>query len=67
MPIYVAGNKLEVWKEINHTDLVADGNENDTQIALGDTGGFYGNYFVMWSWDYRTSYPWYDMLSGVGF
>ena len=67
MPIYVGGQIIQGWNEINHSDKVSDGNENSTSITLLNTSGFYGNYWVMWSWDYRTAYPWFDMLSGVGF
>ena len=54
------------WVEYNTTSSIADGAESDA-ITLASTGGFYGHYFLMWSWDGRTSYPWYDAVSGDGY
>ena len=65
MPIYVAGNVVPTWKEYNQDTLVATGNESD-EVDLPSTGGFYGHFFIFWSWDTRTAYPWLDAIGGDG-
>ena len=65
MPIYIAGRKVEAWKEINQTSGISNGANSD-EIDLVSTNGTYGNYFINWQYDNRTAYRWYDAGGGTG-
>tara|TARA_R100001463_G_scaffold13730_1_gene36719 strand:- start:389 stop:772 length:384 start_codon:yes stop_codon:yes gene_type:complete len=66
MGLFIKNQKVPAWKEYNHTNNVSNGGWSD-DIPLPSTGGFYGHFFVMWSWDYRTAYPWKDSINGDGY
>jgi len=66
MALYIKNQKVPTWYEHNLTDSVNNGDWS-TDIPLPSTSGHYGHFFIMWSWDYRTAYPWKDALNGDGF
>tara|TARA_X000001388_G_scaffold31355_1_gene22262 strand:- start:11390 stop:11773 length:384 start_codon:yes stop_codon:yes gene_type:complete len=66
MPLYIKNQKVPTWYEYNLTDSVNNGNYT-TDIPLPSTSGYYGHFFVMWSWDSRTAYPWIDSQNGDGY
>ena len=60
-----AGGDGDMWKEYNSSTAITSGNESN-YLTIADSGGYYGSYFLMWAWDYRDAYPWFDVLSGKG-